>query len=128
MSKGPLSVCIRAAAVHKLSKYLLNLNQYIPSDFVRKAREISDVSRWKATEFRSFLLYFGPIVLKNILNEKCYVHFMALSISMTILLSPDRRELLEYANQLLDYFVKQFEIIYGVEFSSHNVHGLNPFM
>uniref|UniRef100_A0A2S2PLP1 Uncharacterized protein n=2 Tax=Schizaphis graminum TaxID=13262 RepID=A0A2S2PLP1_SCHGA len=49
---------------------------------------------------------------------------MALSISMNILLSPDRRELLEYANQLLDYFVKQFEIIYGVEFSSHNVHGL----
>ncbi|KAF0706952.1 Uncharacterized protein FWK35_00039209 [Aphis craccivora] len=124
MSKGPLSVRIRAAAIHELSKYLLNLNQYIPSDFVRKARELSDVSRWKATEFRSFLLYFGPIVLKNILNEKCYVHFMALSISMTILLSPDRRELLEYANKLLDYFVKQFEIIYGVEFSSHNVHGL----
>lgn len=49
---------------------------------------------------------------------------MALNISMTILLSPDHEILIDYVQQLLDYFVKQFEILYGVQFLSHNVHGL----
>lgn len=124
MSKGPLNVRIRGGQIQQLTQNLLEFNRYIPSDFARKARELSEVSRWKATEFRSFLLYFGPIVLKNILNYKCYIHFMALSISMTILLSPDHEMLIDYVQQLLDYFVKQFEILYGVQFLSHNVHGL----
>lgn len=43
---------------------------------VRKCRSVQELSRWKATEFRLFLLYIiGPIVLKNIINEECYTNF-----------------------------------------------------
>lgn len=35
------------------------------------------ISRWKATELRSFLLYIGPIVLKNTLSDDCFKHFMS---------------------------------------------------
>lgn len=50
---------------------------------------MQEIMRWKATEYRYILLYLGPIVLKTVQNEECYNHFMILSISMIILLSPD---------------------------------------
>lgn len=49
---------------------------------------------------------------------------MALNISMTILLSSNYSFLLNYARQLLDFFVMSFQNIYGTQFVSHNVHGL----
>jgi len=93
----------------KTSTSLSSINSYIPCDFVRKAREIYEVGRWKATELQLFLIYIGPIVLH---------------VAMLILLSPNRQDYVAYAKQLLNYFVKTFEIIYGREHISHNVHGL----
>lgn len=122
--RGPLNVRFRYKKICELSTSLLSLKPFISSDFVRNVRGIQDLSRWKATEFRLFLIYLGTIVLKNILRLDCYVHFMSLNISMLILLSPDRGHLLDYARQLLDYFVKQFEVLYGKHYVSHNIHGL----
>lgn len=122
--KGPLYVRLRFKKINELSTNLLNLKKFISSDFVRNVRGIQDIGRWKATEFRLFLLYLGPIVLKNILKSDCYIHFMTLNISMLILLSPDRGYLFNYAKKLLDYFVKQFQVIYGKHYVSHNIHGL----
>lgn len=81
---------------------------YIPSDFVRKTREIKEVGRWKATELRFFLLYIGPIVLKDIVSKDIYANFMALHTSMVILLSPNLQSYVNYAKDLLDNFVKTF--------------------
>lgn len=36
MSKGPLSVRMRAKTVQDLSELLMNLNQYVSCDFARK--------------------------------------------------------------------------------------------
>jgi len=63
-------------------------------------------------------------VLKTILSEEIYTNFMVLNIAMLILLSPDRKFLLQYARELLDFFVKNFQNIYGQQFVSHNIHGL----
>jgi len=125
LHKGPLNVRLPSRDVHKLTEALLAVKCYIPSDFVRKTREIQEVSRWKATELRLFLLYIGPIVLKNIISENCYNHFMTLNISMIILLSPNLQNYLPYAEELLEYFIKTFEILYGREHNSHNIHGLS---
>ncbi len=35
-----------------------------PFKFHRKRRSMEELSKWKAVEFRFFLLYVGPIVLK----------------------------------------------------------------
>lgn len=43
---------------------------------------------------------------------------------MVILLSTNMNEYINYARSLLQYFVKNFEIIYGKHLVSHNVHGL----
>jgi len=42
----------------------------ISCDFNRKSRSLLDSKRWKATEYRTFLLYTGPIVLRSVLSDK----------------------------------------------------------
>jgi hypothetical protein len=48
-------VCLGASAK------LLKIKYYIPREFSRLPRNLSDVDRFKATEFRQLLLYTGPI-------------------------------------------------------------------
>lgn len=124
LSKGPVNVRLTGCSIEKLNKSLLDIKHCIPCDFVRKTRPINEINRWKATELRLFLLYVGPIILKNILHRDVYVNFMALNIAMVILVSPDHSHLVQYADELLHYFVESFEKIYGSEHVSFNVHGL----
>lgn len=103
---GPLVVRLSSWQIIKFSFHLLSLKLSITNDFVRKPRKIEDISRWKATELRQFLIYTGPLVLKKILKERIYNNFMLLNIAMTILLSSDiSNKLLTYANTLLNYFI-----------------------
>lgn len=124
LSKGSVDVRLSSSSVEKISKSLLKIKQYITSDFVRKTRPINEINRWKATELRIFLLYIGPVVLKNVLNDDVYINFMSLSVAMIILVSPDHSDLVYYADELLNYFVESFEKLYGSEHVSFNVHGL----
>lgn len=124
LSKGPVNCRIPSWKCKTLTKSLLQVKTCITRDFCRKPRPIQDACRWKATEFRQFLLYTGPIVLKDILNEECYNNFLALHISMRILLSDNNQKLLHYTRNLLKYFVNSFQYIYGAHFISHNVHGI----
>lgn len=125
LHKGPLTVRLPSWKIQKITNNLMFLKSSITSDFVRTPRPIQDISYWKATELRQFLLYTGPLALKNVLNDEIYNNFMALNIALTILLTPNISEkLLNYSDQLLKYFVKNFEEIYGSKYISHNVHGL----
>lgn len=85
-------------------------------DFQRKPRGLNELHRWKAPEFRLFLLYTGPIVLKYILNDKCYFNFLCLNVSIFILLSKYKQystDLINYSKTLINYFIQNFIILYG---------------
>lgn len=115
-----------AVKVNLISQLLLEQSKNIPKEFCRKPRSLSELKRWKATEFRQFLFYTGPVVLKSVLENKYYKNFLALFIASSILISPSlcSDQNLEYAHSLLIYFVKSFSLLYGKEFESHNVHNL----
>lgn len=109
--------------ISSISESLLAQVKNIPCEFNRKPRSLQDANRWKATEFRMFLFYIGPVVLKNNVKEDIYKHFISLHFSMS-LLSVTKNPDVEYARALLKYFVKYFISLYGSENVSHNVHNL----
>lgn len=71
----------------------------MPGEFVRQPRSLNEIDRWKATEFRQFLLYSGPVVLSSVIPQPLYSHFLTLTVSMSILLEKDT----EKRNAYLDY-------------------------
>lgn len=125
LSKGNLNVRIRGQKIKELDSSLISFKNMITCDFPRKPRGLTnEINRWKATEFKQFLLYTGPIVLKNILSKRCYINFLCLHISIQILVSPKLSNLVGYSNELLTFFILVFCNIYGSKWSSHNVHAL----
>lgn len=124
LDKGPLNVRLPSRKINSLSSSILSMKEFVTADFARKPRSIQDVNHWKATEFRLFLLYIGPIVLKNIISNDCYTNFMAFSVSMTLLLKPHSEMYINYVQELLEYFVKTFQSLYGKENISHNIHNI----
>lgn len=86
--KGPLRLRLPSQLVNRISDNLVNMRAYIPDEFARKPRSLKEVDRWKATEFRQFLLYTGPVVLCGVLDPVVYHNFLLLSTAIAILVSP----------------------------------------
>lgn len=110
---------LRARDVNKISENVLKLKRYVPHEFSRKTRSILECRRYKATEFRFFLLYAGPIVLKEVLSSKIYNNFITLSLASSIMISQyySRFEnYVLYANSLMKNYICQSIKIYGPDF------------
>lgn len=113
--KGPLNVRLPSSKINQLSNLSISFKSEFPCGSSRKPRALIEIAHWKATEFRSFLLYIGPIILKNVVSVDCYKNCIDLNISMNILLSPNILIIVHSynnADDLLNYFVKTFEQIY----------------
>lgn len=123
--KGPLVCRLPAEVVKCVSAALVNMKSFVPNDFARKPRPLSEVDRFKATEFRLMLLYTGVVALRNKLNDVFYYNFLLLSVAMHILLSPRYcTHYCDYARQLLCLFVTNFSELYGDHFVVYNVNSL----
>ncbi|GBL89107.1 hypothetical protein AVEN_33836-1, partial [Araneus ventricosus] len=100
--KGSLRIRLSSSAKTNLNQSLVDCSKYSPKEFQRKPRSLIEVDRWKATEFRCFLLYVGPVVLKDILLPDYYNHFLCLHLAIRIMLSEKLIEdYLDYAEELL---------------------------
>lgn len=104
---------------------LIITSKWVPKEFSRKPRSLDELSRWKATELRQFLLYLGPVLLQNILSADHLLHFNALNCAMRILCHPtDCFRNNRYSRDLLIQFVETFKKLYGDENIIYNVHNL----
>lgn len=121
---GKPSTKISFSCITEISDNLEILSKHISLEFNRKPRSLHEVKRWKATEFRQFLFYTGPVVLKGRLTGDRYQHFLVLHAALSILSNSKHFDKLDYASSLLVYFVNTFKILYGGENISHNVHNL----
>ena len=123
--KGPLHCRLGARIIDQISVDLSALKNRIPSEFSRKPRSLREIERWKATEFRQFLLYTGMVVLLGSIHHNMYKNFLLLCVGMHILLNEKLCENYhEYAHDLLVAFVQHFTQIYGNDMAVFNVHGL----
>lgn len=107
-----------------LSDQLLDLQNKTPCEFQRTTRDISDISKWKATEFRFFLLYAGPVVLKSCLQDDLYEHFLLFSVACRILSSNLAVKCSTHARRYLLRFVEIAQKLYGSKSIILNMHSL----
>ena len=74
LKKGPVGK-ISALQLREISDRLIMLNGKMPSECARQARSLYELHRWKATQFRQFLLYTGHIDLRRIVSKELFQHF-----------------------------------------------------
>jgi hypothetical protein len=109
----------------KVSKTYESLRNYIPSEFVRKTRSLEQLSYWKATEGRLFILYTGFIFFKELKNDDAFYHYALINVALRILSNDHMYESnIDSANNMLTLFVQNYGAIYGSQNINFNVHNL----
>ena len=121
--KGPLKSRLSANQKVLLSDLLVAMRDCISNDFARMPRSLDEMEYYKATEYRTFLLYTGCIVLKGVLKKEYYRNFLLLCVAIRLLLVPTEQNV-NSAEQLLEQFVEQFGRLYGPHNLVYNVHCL----
>ena len=110
--------------VKSIEKFLRNVKPpYLVHRLPRKIE--NNYGHWKASEFRSWLLFYSIPVLKTFLRRTYLEHYSCLVESIYLLLgdaiSPAD---LARAESLLTVFIKHFGTCYGKENVGMNVHNL----
>lgn len=84
----------------------LECNSYnAPYEFMRRPRSLSELKRYKATEFRQFLFYTGPVVTRNICkNPDMYLNFLS-ACSCRSFMQP---KMFEYLHWIISIIAKIF--------------------
>ena len=59
-----------------------------PSEFFHEPQAIHEISYWKATEHRNFLLYTVMVALNEIVDDEIYKHFLLLVCGRRTLVNP----------------------------------------
>ncbi|XP_055541283.1 uncharacterized protein LOC129727452 [Wyeomyia smithii] len=111
--------------INKIDDRIKECTKFFPMEFQRKLRTPNYISKMKATEFRSFLLYAGPVLFHQIIPMNTYLHFLRFSIAIRILCSQFLN--LKYnktAKAMLTSFVVTYPELYGLDTVSYNVHVL----
>lgn len=123
--KGPHLCKLSQNLIGQISARLCLHNGKMPSEFNRQPRPLSDLCHWKSTEFRQFILYHGPLVLRGIVNPNFYEHFLLFHVAISLLLkSSVSVDDANDARRLLQKFVKTSKTYYGSTFNVYNVHSL----
>ncbi|KAF4115114.1 hypothetical protein G5714_002603 [Onychostoma macrolepis] len=100
-TRGRTDFRMLSGDVTHVSGRLETLKKSIPDCFARKPGSLQEIDRWKATEFRQFAIYTGKIVLKGILQEQLYEHFLSFSTALCILV---------YLRYVVLNFIEQNEV------------------
>lgn len=111
--------------ISEVGRRMKFLKTQIPQEFQRKPRSIQLYILWKATEFRLFLFYYGPLIMRGILNQDYYKHFLLLHAGCRLLCA--KRTALVYtvqAKRYLHSFFNATKLLYGMNSAILNVHNI----
>lgn len=112
---------------NKIDMMIQQCNKNLSSDVNRQVRSLKFVKYFKATEFRTILLYTGLVIFKSILPEHIYKHFLRLCLAVRLIscrtyVQNDNLKRLARV-MLLEYF-KEFINYYGSESIVSNIHNV----
>ena len=98
----PLSTRLSHIMTTPISNSILVLAPIQLQEFLRKGRTLSEVDRWKATKFWTFLLYAGCTILTSALEKPVYRNFLCLMVAVTILAAENLCQLLQLCGQVVE--------------------------
>ncbi|KAE8739390.1 hypothetical protein FOCC_FOCC015112, partial [Frankliniella occidentalis] len=85
----------------------------------------SKIKFWKASEFMAFFFYYSLPILNLVLYQLHFNHFKLLHLAIVLLCKQSvTDDDIILSQLLLDEFVKQYEIIYGMKRMTYNLHVL----
>lgn len=92
-------------------------------EYSMNPRPIGELKKFKAKDFRNFLLYYIVPCFQGVLSEKCLNHFKLLSAAIYMLLKKTitAQDVSTAKAKLMD-FVKEFEVLYGKHRVTMNIH------
>lgn len=120
----PSAYKLSSRAIEEINARLKEFVASMPGEFQRRLRSISDFKYWKATEFRTFFLYTGPVALKGIISDAVFENFMLLHLAISTLVNPVhcmKPANVDYAESYLEQFVNSFDNVYHPAYASYNV-------
>lgn len=111
--------------VEAISERMLEFKNFCPSDFARDCRSLEDVSIFKATECRQFLLYGCIVFLKDLVPDYIYEHWLLLHVGVRLLSSESlTSDNIDKAEILIKTFLEWYPKIYGADTVTYIIHVL----
>lgn len=110
--------------IDAINELLSHYNKQIPSEIHRRIRTLKYFNHWKGTEFRTFLLYVGIVVLKDFLSPELYEHFLQLYCAVSICYCNAYSKYQSIAKELFEDYIENYIDIYGIGEITSNVHNL----
>lgn len=109
--------------IKAIDKRLLSITP--THDIHRLPRSLKDRAKWKASEIKSWVLYYSLPCLDGIIKDEALEHYSLLVKSFHTLLKTkiSRRKLVECERDLLK-FTGLYEIMYGTKNMTFNIHSL----
>ena len=110
--------------VGQIDKRLKNIKP--PNNITRLPRSIKDhLKYWKASEFRSWLLYYSLPLLKEIQTEDYFQHYLLLVNAIFILLQDSIMPVdIDRSEKMLKHFNYLFAALYEDRYMTCNLHQL----
>ncbi|XP_037565699.2 uncharacterized protein LOC119445491 [Dermacentor silvarum] len=89
----------------------------------RLPRSLKDIKEWKAADWRNWLLFYSPVVLKGRIPKRQYNHWLKFVEIMHYLLGPCIcvQQLATIKGEIKK-FLLEYEELYGVEYMTYNSH------
>lgn len=107
-----------------LSTDIKVFNKSLPYEFKRKLRPLTELAKFKAIEYRIFILYAGPILFRKYMKDDFYRNFLYLHFATYILCSDSCSHLIEHAEYCIEQFLTGAVQLYGDWIMTYNFHNL----
>lgn len=104
---------------------MLSCNETLPIEIHRKVRALKHVHFFKATEFRTIILYIGVVVFKDSLPKNEYDLFLKLFCAVTICSTKKYAFCLPLARTLFIEYIEGYIALYGLGSVTSNIHILS---
>lgn len=142
LEQGVMKLCIRiwmkGNTVYKtkwsdsdknaINHLIYHCNKQLSSDIHRQIRSLQYLKFYKATEFRTILLYIGIVIFKNSLSVEIYEHFLRLSLAVRLSSCETyvkKNNLKQLARTLFSEYCVGFVTYYGSNSIVSNVHNIS---